>query len=189
MARGGWKVIAVAALAVLALAACGRDDDPPPATATVSGEWERVADPPLSPRSNAVTVWTGHEVLAIGGWTYRCPPGADWFTQRAALSLCGYDVGIEDDDQQRRTCFHAAYDTGEPAEYAYVSYGDEGEQFARWFRVLGPGQYEVFERQTPSRGAPTFEGWVRHTCTTIAFAERRGVTARLPQLDACTAVR
>lgn len=39
--------------------------------------WERVPDSPLSPRSDAVAVWTGDEVLVVGGDDRPCPPNAD----------------------------------------------------------------------------------------------------------------
>jgi hypothetical protein len=39
--------------------------------------WERVPDGPLRPRSQAVVVWTGDEVLVVGGEDRPCPPGAD----------------------------------------------------------------------------------------------------------------
>ena len=45
--------------------------------ASASGEWEALPDPPLSPRSQVVGVWTGSEVLFVGGNTWLCPPGAD----------------------------------------------------------------------------------------------------------------
>lgn len=38
--------------------------------------WERVPDGPLSPRSYAVVVWTGDEVLVVGGDDRPCPPNA-----------------------------------------------------------------------------------------------------------------
>lgn len=42
-----------------------------------TGTWEQVADAPLTPRANALVVWTGDEVLVIGGdTTPPCPPSA-----------------------------------------------------------------------------------------------------------------
>ena len=38
--------------------------------------WERVPDGPLSARSHAVVVWTGDEVLVVGGEDRPCPPNA-----------------------------------------------------------------------------------------------------------------
>ena len=83
--RGAVLVVAVAS----GLAACGSSDaDRPaqatpdarstPAAAAPAAEWETLPPSPLSPRAAAVGVWTGEEVLVIGGepeaW---CPPGGD----------------------------------------------------------------------------------------------------------------
>jgi hypothetical protein len=38
------------------------------------GQWHTLPAPPLSPRSNALGLWTGHEVLYIGGDTQPCAP-------------------------------------------------------------------------------------------------------------------
>ena len=42
-----------------------------------TGHWRELPAPPLSPRANAQAVWTGHEVVVVGGETEPCPPGAD----------------------------------------------------------------------------------------------------------------
>jgi hypothetical protein len=41
------------------------------------GHWRELPAPPLSPRGNAQTVWTGREVIVLGGEKKPCPPGAD----------------------------------------------------------------------------------------------------------------
>jgi hypothetical protein len=70
-------VSAAAATALgLLLAAVGigaaREEAPP------RGEWKAVAASPLSPRSGALAVWTGSEVLVLGGSDAPpCPPNAD----------------------------------------------------------------------------------------------------------------
>src|SRR5687767_2721084 len=64
-------VLGVAALA----AACGSGDG----GAQVSSaphKWEQLADWPLSPRNSVTAIWSGREVLAIGGSTFSCPPAA-----------------------------------------------------------------------------------------------------------------
>jgi hypothetical protein len=73
MGRG--SVVVVAASAAV-FSACGSSSPPPvaaPATA-----WVALPSSPLSPRASAVGVWTGAEVLVVGGepeaW---CPPIAD----------------------------------------------------------------------------------------------------------------
>ncbi|HEY3530422.1 MAG TPA: hypothetical protein VGK78_14855 [Nocardioides sp.] len=42
-----------------------------------SGQWRELPAAPLSPRANAESVWTGHEVIVLGGETEPCPPNAD----------------------------------------------------------------------------------------------------------------
>jgi hypothetical protein len=41
------------------------------------GHWRELPAPPLSPRADAQAVWTGAEVLVVGGENHPCPPGAD----------------------------------------------------------------------------------------------------------------
>lgn len=68
----------VAVVLAPALAACA--DAHPSAMPSIppQPDWERLADLPLSQRMGPVTVWTGHEVLAIGGDPGTpCPPNAD----------------------------------------------------------------------------------------------------------------
>jgi hypothetical protein len=68
---------------VLVVAACGgageerSGSDEPAAEPRPVGEWVRLQDPPLSPRTQAVAAWTGEEVVVVGGWDFLCPPGAD----------------------------------------------------------------------------------------------------------------
>jgi hypothetical protein len=62
---------------LLLLVGCGERGGPPSAAPTGEG-WERLADVPLSKRTGPVVVWTGTEVLAVGGETgTTCPPNAD----------------------------------------------------------------------------------------------------------------
>ena len=42
-----------------------------------TGHWRELPVPPLSPRANAQVVWTGREVVVLGGETQPCPPNAD----------------------------------------------------------------------------------------------------------------
>ena len=72
--------VGVAALAVVAVGAAGtwvstgqRADAPTAPT----GIWRAVPVPPLSPRADAISVWTGREVLVLGGEKDPCPPTAD----------------------------------------------------------------------------------------------------------------
>jgi hypothetical protein len=41
------------------------------------GEWRELPAAPLSPRAHAESVWTGSEVIVLGGETDPCPPNAD----------------------------------------------------------------------------------------------------------------
>jgi hypothetical protein len=51
-----------------------------PGPAALAPGWNRLPDPPLSPRNGAVAAWTGNEVVVFGGWENLCPPGADCAT-------------------------------------------------------------------------------------------------------------
>jgi hypothetical protein len=42
-----------------------------------AGHWRELPTPPLSPRADARAVWTGGEVIVLGGTTEVCPPNAD----------------------------------------------------------------------------------------------------------------
>jgi hypothetical protein len=62
------------AIAVFLSAGCGASERVDPAA---SGAWRKAPSPPLSPRESARAVWTGHEVLVVGGSDAPpCPPGA-----------------------------------------------------------------------------------------------------------------
>ena len=69
------------AAALLLLAAlvvgCGSQAAPGSQSSRASGSWVQVAESPLGPRESATLVWTGHEVLVLGGDTSPCPPNAD----------------------------------------------------------------------------------------------------------------
>lgn len=58
-----------------------------PAT-TTTGQWRELPTPPLSPRADALGVWSGSEVVVFGGEANPCPPNAD----------CGYSAsdGLRD---------------------------------------------------------------------------------------------
>jgi hypothetical protein len=49
------------------------------------GHWRELPTPPLSPRADALSVWTGTEVLVLGGDPRPCPPNADSCAVRGAL--------------------------------------------------------------------------------------------------------
>lgn len=69
--------LALLACLAIVLTACGERGGPPVAPPTGPG-WQQLADVPLSGRTGPVVVWTGTEVLAVGGETgTTCPPMAD----------------------------------------------------------------------------------------------------------------
>jgi hypothetical protein len=79
MRRGGHAVrgLVVAVALVAAAAGCGNQTaGEQPARADSSGQWIRIAASPLGPREAATAVWTGQEVLVLGGDTSPCPPTA-----------------------------------------------------------------------------------------------------------------
>ena len=71
----GVAAVAVAAAGVAGTLGAGslRSDGP----SGTSGHWRELPAPPLSPRANAQSVWSGREVIVLGGETRPCPPGAD----------------------------------------------------------------------------------------------------------------
>ena len=62
----------------LAIGACGssKPDAVDETGAGPAAEWVELPTPPLAPRSHVVGVWTGREVLYVGGDTFMCPPNA-----------------------------------------------------------------------------------------------------------------
>jgi hypothetical protein len=71
------RPVATVLLLAAALAGCGSHPAPGSHAAGSTGSWEKVAESPLGPRESATLVWTGHEVLVLGGDTSPCPPNAD----------------------------------------------------------------------------------------------------------------
>jgi hypothetical protein len=72
--------VGATAVAVVALAAGGSllgTDRISTGPSGSTGEWRELPAAPLSPRANAQAVWTGAEVLVVGGEEHPCPPGAD----------------------------------------------------------------------------------------------------------------
>ena len=70
--------LVVAVALVAAVAGCGNQKAGEQAAHTGSdGHWTQVAASPLSPRESATAVWTGREVLVLGGDISPCPPNAD----------------------------------------------------------------------------------------------------------------
>jgi hypothetical protein len=78
MGRGRGILVALSAAAVaLFTAACGAGESTDPDTARGSAAWQTLPAGPLSPREGALGLWTGREVLLIGGSDAPpCPPNA-----------------------------------------------------------------------------------------------------------------
>ncbi len=75
--RSGILLTLSAASAALFLAACGSGGSAAPDGAADSSPWQAVPASPLSPRTGALGLWTGSEVLLIGGSDAApCPPSA-----------------------------------------------------------------------------------------------------------------
>lgn len=77
--RSGILAPLAAAGAVLLVAACGAADsrDSASGDGDRADSWQAVSAAPLSPREGALGLWTGKEVLLIGGSDARpCPPSA-----------------------------------------------------------------------------------------------------------------
>ena len=73
-------------LLAVALSACGSAGSDPGPPGRVGGTWERLPDPPLSPRESAVAVPAGGAVLVVGGSDADpCPPNADCAAPAAPL--------------------------------------------------------------------------------------------------------
>ena len=73
-----------AALLILGLASCGSSghtgvtgSTDPETNPTEPARWVELPQAPLAPRARTVGVWTGREVLVVGGDTFTCPPNAD----------------------------------------------------------------------------------------------------------------
>lgn len=74
--RVQWSVIVV--VAVLGGCATGVAAPPLPTSVDPGVGWYTVPDLPVEPRDEPLVVWTGDEVLVVGGATGPpCPPGAD----------------------------------------------------------------------------------------------------------------
>ena len=74
---------AAVALATALAAGCapagmpaGITADPVDSRAVPAGGWRELAGSPLAPRQAGAALWTGHEVLIIGGTDQVCPPNA-----------------------------------------------------------------------------------------------------------------
>jgi Kelch motif protein len=75
-----WPV--VAGSFALLLAGCGGDarsqaPDEPATPSSEIGAWEKLPEPPLSGRVQALVASVGGSIVVAGGWDWLCPPGAD----------------------------------------------------------------------------------------------------------------
>ncbi|MCY1137094.1 hypothetical protein OWR29_03725 [Actinoplanes sp. Pm04-4] len=84
--RSAWgTAVAAVACGVLALAGCAQPAEP--AAEEAAEGWQQVAAGPLSPREQALGLWTGREVLLIGGSDAPpCPPNASCAVNPAPLT-------------------------------------------------------------------------------------------------------
>jgi hypothetical protein len=74
--------VGVAAATVVAVAAVGHGllvkDRASIGPSHSVGQWRELPPAPLSPRARAAGVWTGHEVIVVGGEADPCPPNTDF---------------------------------------------------------------------------------------------------------------
>jgi hypothetical protein len=89
--------VGAAVAAVVAVAVGGTligTDRAPIGPSHPAGHWRELPAPPLSPRANAVSVWTGREVIVLGGETKPCPDNADCASRPDQLrDGAAYDPG------------------------------------------------------------------------------------------------
>jgi hypothetical protein len=92
------------------------------------------------------------------------------FTERAELPSCGREV-VERTREgdlhvaQATACFLAASEAGEPAEFTSDSPTPEGGRITTVFRMLGPGEIEIFIDTT--RDPLSTPAWTRTMCRSI----------------------
>ena len=97
------------------------------------------------------------------------------FTERTELPLCGHEIverTAEGDfhDAEATACFLAAYEAGDPAEFISETLTPETGRITTIFRVLGPGEIEIF-RDTTQDPLST-PGWTRTMCDAIREIDR-----------------
>jgi hypothetical protein len=61
------------------------------------GHWQELPAAPLSPRSSAESVWTGREVIVLGGEEEPCPPNVDGcpYPQKDLRDGAAYDLATD----------------------------------------------------------------------------------------------
>lgn len=74
---GGLAAAAVLAISVAAAGVTRLGTAPAPTGATAGPGWRELPGSPLTPRVQALGLWTGEEALIIGGSDFPCPPNAD----------------------------------------------------------------------------------------------------------------
>ncbi|MEV4415556.1 hypothetical protein [Catellatospora sp. NPDC049609] len=74
---GGLAAAAVVAVSVAAAGVARFGPAPAPTAAAGPSGWRELPGSPLSPRVQALGLWTGEEALIIGGSDEPCPPNAD----------------------------------------------------------------------------------------------------------------
>ena len=129
----GVAAVTVAAVAVAgSLVGTGRVSIGP---SQHNGQWRELPAAPLSPRANAQAVWTGHEVIVIGGERHPCPPGAD--------------CAVSDDGLSDVAAYNPETDSWRRIESAPVPVvpGD---------RLMASGDFVVLRHAQPSGGSAWF---------------------------------
>jgi hypothetical protein len=173
--RSGILFTLTAASAALLLAACGSGETAAPDRPRDSSTWQAVPASPLSPRTGALGLWTGSEVLLIGGSDAApCPPSASCVPPDVPPLADGAAF-----DPQARTWRRIAdspvpFEWGQAVIIRTTAYfwipGSPGRPNAeRAFLAYHPRQDRWQELPLPAGDADRFHGIVEAGDTVVAY--------------------
>ena len=147
---------------VLVATSCGEEVVAPPTESAAAATWTRVADLPLSARYAPLLVWTGEEVLALGGHTGPpCPPNADCVVlDDTARDGAAYDPETD----SWRPIADAPIDLDRVAAHVMVD-GElvVGDQRAWWSYTLGSDTWAELPAPPVAGGPESAHGGVVYT--------------------------
>ncbi len=147
---------------VLVATSCGEGVVAPPTESAVAATWTRAADLPLSARYAPLLVWTGEEVLALGGHTGPpCPPNADC----AVLDDTARDGAAYDPDSDSwRPIADAPIDLDRVAAHVMVD-GElvVGDHQAWWSYTPGSDTWAELPAPPVAAGPETAHGGLVYT--------------------------
>jgi hypothetical protein len=111
-------------------------------TGSTTAGWERLPDLPIPPRATAVLVWTGNEVLVVGGDTFRCNP----FAGCAGPEYAALSDGAAYDPTANK--WRTISDSPVPIQYASTAVVGDSVYFLASVREDGPTRRTAFVRYT-----------------------------------------